>query len=834
MLQRMRQLPRGTVTMLFTDIEGSTRLLQELGRDAYVRALTDHRRLLREAFTRHGGVEVEMQGDSFFFAFARAGDAVRAAAEGQRALAGHPWPSEPIRVRIGIHTGEPIVNEGLYAGLDVHRAARVMSAAHGGQVLISEATRKLVDEGADVRDLGSHRLKDLLAPQRLYQFGEGEHPALRTLHRTNLPVQPTPLVGRERELAEAADLLETHRLLTLVGPGGIGKTRLALQIAAEAVERFDGGVWWVSLAAVTDPDRVESTIAETIGARDGLAAHLGGHRTLLLLDNFEYLLAAAPRVADLLATVPDVTALVTSRASLHVAGEQEYPVAPLSEADAVTLFTERARAVDPGFEPDADVPVICRRLDGLPLAVELAAARVRALPPARIVDRLARALPLLTGGARDAPDRQRTLRATIEWSYGLLDEAEQRILDALSLFAGSFSLEAAEEVCGAELDTIDGLLDKSLLRRTEQGRYFLLETVREFAGERIAHSGERDEANRRHVDYLVRLASQAESGRGVTADPWQRFVGEQENFRAALAWAQGAGDTGAQLDLIGSSWPFWWYRGNAAEGRRWVETALEGRGGETSPRTVRVLAAGAMFAHREGDVSALGRFSGESLQAARRLGDRSTMVWPLILRALSKSRVGDYDGSARLYEEAIALAEAVGDKQLVGIANNNLGSDAMEQKDYPRAIRLLEAALAISRELMTPDEIAIETMNLALCLYRTGRTAEAVESAKEGLTLAREGDSRTTLCYGFTLLGALAFHQDRDPVAAATLMGVAERLSENIGEDISDDPELVELVEPAQSGLPRMLGTRGFAEAVEIGRSMRLDDAVDYALESIK
>ena len=444
----MRQLPTGTVTFLFTDIEGSTRLLGELGGDGYADALAEHRRVLRDAVAAHAGVEVDTQGDAFFIAFARASDAVSAAAAAQDALA-----AGPVKARMGIHTGEPVVTDEGYVGMDVHRAARVMAAGHGGQVLISSAARDLLDERFTLRDLGPHRLKDLSAPQHLFQLGEGEFPPLKTLHQTNLPVQPTPLIGRQVELEQASALLRENRLVTLVGPGGSGKTRLALQLAADAVEDFEDGVFWVPLQAVADPKLVETTIAQTVGASDGVAEFLRGRKTLLLLDNLEHLLDAAPALGELLRETSGVRLLATSREPLKLGGEQRFPVEPLPDTDAVTLFVERARAVDPDFAPSPAVLEICHRLDGLPLALELAAARVSVLSPEDLLSRLDRSLPLLTRGARDAPERQRTLRGTIEWSYELCSAEEQQLFGRLGIFPGSFALEAAEAVCDAALDT---------------------------------------------------------------------------------------------------------------------------------------------------------------------------------------------------------------------------------------------------------------------------------------------------------------------------------------------------------------------------------------------
>ena len=450
------ELPTGTVTFLFTDVEGSTQLLQEHGHE-YAAMLDEHRRVVRQAFEAHEGVEVDTQGDAFFVAFSRAADAVASAVEARLALEGGP-----IRVRMGIHTGEPLVTDEGYVGIDIHRAARIAAAAHGGQIVLSGSTRGLLESDTAIRDLGEHRLKDLIGAERLFQLGDGDFPPLKTLDATNLPIAASALVGREREIGELVALLSNGtRLLTITGTGGTGKTRLALQVAAELVGTLRDGVFWVPLASLSDPELVSSELAQAIGARDDLAGFLRGKELLILLDNFEHLLDAAPAVSTLLAASGGLRVLVTSRSPLHVSGEQEYRLEPLLASDAAALFVERARAV--GQEPTSDstVEAICRRLDGLPLAVELAAARTKLLSPELLLDRLESALPLLTGGARDAPERQRTLRATIEWSYDLLDDSCRDLFARLSVFAGGFPLTAAEEVCTANLDGLTALVDSS-------------------------------------------------------------------------------------------------------------------------------------------------------------------------------------------------------------------------------------------------------------------------------------------------------------------------------------------------------------------------------------
>jgi predicted ATPase/class 3 adenylate cyclase len=544
----MTDLPSGTVTFLFTDIEGSTKLLHELGAEAYADALAAHRRLIREACAEHGGVEVDTQGDAFFFAFASALGALGAARDAQDRLA-----AGPIRSRMGVHTGAPLVTEEGYVGVDVHRAAWIAAAGHGGQVLISESTAACVEES--LRPLGEHRLRDLLEPIRLFQLGEGEFPPVTALAGTSLPTQPTPFLGRERELAEVLALLGDSRirLLTLTGAGGSGKTRLALQAAAEAAPDYADSVFWVSLQSVRDSELVGATIAQSVGASDDLALHLSSKRALLLLDNFEQVLDAAEKLGDLITRLPNLKLLVTSREPLHLSAEHEYAVPPLSEREAVALFGERARAVRPDFVEDQAVGEICRRLDCLPLALELAAARVKVLPTEELLQRLDRRLPLLTGGPRDAPQRQRTLRATIAWSYELLTADEQRVFANLAVFAGGCNLEAAEDVCETDLDTIAALVDKSLLRR-EGERYLLLETIGEYAVECLEERGGVEELRRRHAEYYLDLARSVEDlVRSPEAAAFlDRLERDHDNLRTAMAWVSGeAPDRALRLAVWG-------------------------------------------------------------------------------------------------------------------------------------------------------------------------------------------------------------------------------------------------------------------------------------------
>ena len=535
-------LPTGTVTFLFTDIEGSTRLLHALGPAAYADALAEHRGALREAFAAHGGVEVDTQGDAFFVAFPTPQGAAAAAAEGTSALA-----DGPIRVRMGLHTGAPTLAGEGYVGVDVHRGARVAALAHGGQVVLSPATAALLD-GAQVRDLGLHRLKDFEGAIRLLQLGLDEFPPLRTHGSVELPTPATRFLGRERELFQAVSLVYERdpRVLTILGPGGTGKTRFGLELARLLADEADGGSVFVALAPLRDPELVLSTIGDRLGAAagnvDAIATRIGRKRTHVLCDNVEHLLPAAARpLAELAAAAPELRLLTTSREPLHIQGEVELDLPPLAEQEAVALFLERAQAVRPDLREDAAVAVLCARLDRLPLALELAAARTKLLSPEALLARLGESLDLLQG-TRDADERHATLRATIGWSHDLLDPDEQRLFRRLAVFRGGATLESAEAVCDADLDTLASLLDKSLVRRRTgrlgEERFWMLETIREFAVERLETSGEADEVRRRHAERMLGIARSTH----LSEDDDEPFdfdtaLAEREDLRAALDWS---------------------------------------------------------------------------------------------------------------------------------------------------------------------------------------------------------------------------------------------------------------------------------------------------------
>ena len=816
---RVERLPSGTVTFLFTDIEGSTRLLNELG-DEYGNVLADHRRALREAFARFGGVEVDTQGDALFVAFARASDAVAAAEAGQRALAGGR-----VRVRMGLHTGEPIITAEGYVGMDIHHGARVMSAGHGGQVLVSQATRDLVHSAFELRNLGEHRLKDLTAPQRIYQLGGGEFPPLRTLHQTNLPVTISPLIGRERELNELATELRKHRLVTLVGPGGTGKSRLALQAAADAIDDFEHGVWWVPLAPVTDPARVESAIASAVRAEGPLPEHLRPQHALLLLDNFEQILAAAPRITALLEAAPYVRVLVTSREPLRIRGEQRYAVDPLDETDAYALFTERARAVDSTFVPDEAVGEICRRLEGLPLALELAAARVAVLSPAELLARLDRALPLLTGGARDAPDRQQTLRATIEWSHELLPREERRLFARLAVFAGGFTLAAAEGVCGATIDELQSLVDKSLLRRRYgTGRFLMLETIREYAVERLERSGEQDAVRKRHAEHFLDVAKGAHLA--VETFPLgPRFdVGqaEQDNFRAALAWSLETGEVTLGLALATALENFW-VSHDPREGIRWFSALFDRAEPEVSEARGMAWRAFGGATDISGDQAAARQRYEAGLAVFEQLGDDPGRARMLHRCALNAMRRGELDLATRLSKDSLELHVKVGNRFGEAEAIAALGAIARDRGDDERAFELMQRSAAITRELGIPWWEMGMLLELAQLDLRAGRVDDADMRARKALGMATEMRDWGGRVFGVGLLACVAAKRG-DHERAGRLWGTIE--TDQVG---APNGGWIRHRAACQTRILESAGPE-FERGRSVGHEWTLDDAVEHAL----
>jgi predicted ATPase len=813
-------LPTGTVTFLFTDVEGSTKLLHSLGAEAYAHALAEHRRVIREACTRHGGIEVDTQGDAFFYAFPTAPGALDAAREGTLALA-----AGPIQVRVGIHTGTPHLGDEGYVGADVHRAARIAAVAHGGQVVVSTSTATLVEE--PLVDLGEHRLKDLSAPERIFQLGAHEFPPLKSLYQTNLPVQSTPFVGRERELEEVLSLIsrEDLRLLTLTGPGGTGKTRLAAQASGLAADAYPGGVWWIPLAPLRDPELVLETAAQVVGAQNGLADHIADKRMLVLFDNFEQVIEAAGDLAELLAACPNLDVLVTSRESLRLTAEQAYAVPPFVHEEGVGFFLSRARAVKPGFEVDDAVSEICRRLDDLPLALELAAVRVTALSSVQILERLEQRLPLLTGGARDLPERQRTLRGAIEWSYELLSEDEQRLFARLSVFRGGCTLEAAEEVVDADIDTLQSLVDKSLVRFTDD-RYWLLETIREYAAERLDESGEAEDVQRRHADEILAIAEALPVDAPVEKEWLDRLEIEQDNLRAALDALDDLGDKQLHLRLAGALWRLWAVRGYHREGMQRLDEALLGDDSATAARAGALIGACSMAVSVK-EYERAHRYADEALDLYRGLEDAWGIARATFFQGYVAIESGDFARARPPFEECLERFTELGADHDLQLVLFNLSWACGELGDEQRAQDLAEECLQRARAAGSRRNLAFALDLMSSRVRDDGRLDEALEAALEGLGIRRdEGDVEHQLD-GLSRVAFIYARADRAK-EAATLLSSSIHLHEELG-------MLVPLFQEKRNEetlhiLQEQIDEAAFEKAWEDGRKLTLDEAVALAL----
>ena len=819
-----RHLPSGTVTFLFTDVEGSTRLLNALGAAGYANALAEHRRILRESFVAHGGVEVDTQGDAFFVAFPTAPGALAAAAAATEGLS-----TGPIRVRMGVHTGTPLVGEEGYVGVDVHRAARIAAAGHGRQVLISASTSALVGTGG-LRDLGEHRLKDLSAPERIYQLGDEDFPPLKSLYRTNLPIPATPFLGRDHELAEVCALLEDARLLTLTGPGGTGKTRLGLQAAAEAAERYPDGIFWVPLAPLRDAELVLATAGQVLGAKDSLAEHLADKSLLLLFDNFEHVMDAAPGLSGLLASCPNVHLLVTSRELLRVPGEQAYPVPPLQPEDGTKLFAARARAALPSFVASDAVPELCARLENLPLALELAAARVRVLSPEQLIERLSQRLDLLKAG-RGFDPRQQTLRATIAWSHELLGEDEQRLFARLAVFVGGCTLESAEAVCEADLDVLESLVDKSLVRVREGNRFWMLETIREYAVERLEESGEAEMLQRRHAEHFLELGEEAELNTRVYSGEWiVRLEQEHDNFRAALDHLAASGENELVLQLAGALSEFWHEGGHVAEGRRRLEGALQGQKRLTAARA-RALTGAALMAYGSGDIPAARSIAAQALELHRRLGNARGAALNLNVLCVVAIEEEDLELAQQLAEESLALFRKAGDQREAVAATRTLAFTYHSRGAHERARVLHESNLAQAQALGFKETEAGTLGSLAMIAFEQGRVEDALAIGKQNLLACRDLGSlqgiAQSLCRSAATFAALPGTAD----TAAQLLSCFESLREQIG---VSEAWVGRMNEQTLSASRAQLGESAFAEAWEQGRTLTIDEAVALALESFE
>jgi len=808
----MPDRPTGTVTFLFTDIEGSTRLWEHQ-HDLMQAAFQRHEAILREAIAAHGGYAYKMIGDAFQAAFQTAPDALQAALVAQRALVAEPWgPIGEVRVRMAVHTGTVEERGDDYVGPLLNRVARLLSTGHGGQILLTATTRELVRDqlppGAQLRDLGEHRLKDLVRPEHVFQVVapdlHADFPPLKSLDTrpNNLPVQATPLIGREREVVAVRDLLLRPgvRLVTLTGPGGTGKTRLGLQVAADVLDHFEHGVYFVNLDPIGDPALVASAIAQPLAVREqggkplleSLKDYLRDKQLLLLLDNFEQVTAAAPLVAALLAAAPRLAVLVTSREVLHLYGEHDVAVPPLTLPDprhplplerltqyeAVRLFIERARAARSDFtithENAPAVAEICYRLDGLPLAIELAAARIRLLPPQAMLQRLTSRLRLLTGGARDLPPRQQTLRGAITWSYDLLAADEQALFRRLAVFVGGFALDAVEAVYNVSgdldvdvLDAVDSLVGKSLLRETapaeDELRLGMLETIREYALERLNEGGEADETRLWHAAYFLQLAEQAEPHlAGPQQIAWlNRLDLEHDNLRAALQWAIDRGDAATALRLAGSLSRFWHSRGYAGEGRQWLAQALALPYAMDHVRERTKALAGAallvtLLVVIDRELAAARALAEQFISLAREVGDERGLAQALTMLGWIEARQGDPQAAQPYLHEGLALARRINDPWLLAYILRNQGLSALFRGEHATAKGFLEEAAALFRQTGDRLSLAQALMGWSVLAMGEGDLARGEALLEESIPVIREASARWYLGLYLNRLGDFA------------------------------------------------------------------------------
>jgi predicted ATPase/class 3 adenylate cyclase len=817
-------LPTGTVTFLFTDIAGSTRLLHELGQARYADALAEHRRIVRDAAAAHGGAEVDTQGDAFLIVFPTAGGAAAAARTARERLAGGA-----IRVRMGLHTGTPTSTAEGYVGLDVHRGARIAALAHADQIVVSPTTAALLgSEPEPLRELGQHRLKDFEGAVRLYQLGEREFPPLRTPGSVELPTPATRFLGRERELFDAVSLVYERdpRVLTITGPGGTGKTRFAIELARLLADDADGGTVFVPLAPLRDAEFLVPAIADRLGASApdpaAIAAHVGGRRTHVLCDNLEQLLPGAARpLGELVAAVPALRLLATSREALRVQGEAELDLPPLVREEAVELFCERARAVRPDVTGTDAVAQLCDRLDGLPLALELAAARTKLLAPEALLDRLGDRLDALKG-SRDAEERHATLRATIAWSYDLLDADEQGLFARLGVFRGGCTLETAEIVADADLDILASLLDKSLLRRRTgpggEERYWMLETIREFALERLHESGAEDDLRRRHAARMLEIARRAglsdDSGKGDV----DAALAEREDLRSALDWAQ-ANDARSGLELAVELQTFW----NASapqEGLERIQRLLERAGEvpmELRATALRVCAGAADLAGHDELAERLGL---ESLGLYERLGDERGVAFVEHMLAVAAWRREDWEHVRELTEHSLAFAR----DRFPNIETGSywlLGQLALADGEVERAIELTRRSAELASATGWTWWESGQRHELLMLTLRRGDLDEAEREGLTALEMERAQENRLWTLYTLAGLARVALARG-ELERAGLLWGAAEAEAESL-------PRWAE--ERSRRGGSLLEEDREpFTEARGRGRALDLWDAAALAL----
>lgn len=854
------RLPVGTVTFLRSDVEGSMGLARSLG-PRWDEVNAAHLDIVRRAVDARGGVGVRTEGDAFFGAFQEAGAAVQAAVDAQKAIAAHDWPDGAIvRIRIGLHTGEAHRAGDDYGGFEVNRAARIAAAGHGGQVILSEPTRLLsgpaLVDGISVRDLGRHVLRDVPAPERLFQLAipglQVDFPPLRTGRpsRGNLPERMTSFLGRARALEDLTALLETNRLVTLTGPGGIGKTSLAAELGREWQDRVPDGVWFVGLEAMSDPTMLRAQIARSLGLFDGpdrpaaagLQPFLADRSALLLLDNFEHVLDAAAEVSAILRESPGTRIVVTSRAPLRIQGEQDYPVPTLAEGDAgVDLFVERARAARPGWAAGPDrsiVAEICAMLDGLPLGIELAAARVSVLPLPAIRDRLAARLPLPGSGPRDVPERQRTLEAAIAWSHDLLDEAGQRLLHGLGVFEGGFDVDQVAGVCdGDVLAGLADLAERSLVvvdrEANDTVRFRLLQTIRSFVLERLAEDGHEPELRRRHAEAFLALARDAAPFLpGLDQARWlDRLARDHANFRAAVTWAIGAGETMLALDLVGALWRFWQLDGHLTEGGRLVSAALALPGAErlTNARLEAVVAAGGI-AYWSGNVAEASRLYEIDLSLAIELGDRAAEADAHFNLMFTRNMGDRSDMSWEEAEQAIQLFEELGDRRGLVRTEWTRGTLMLNRGDPQAAMEVFEQAIPAFERERDVVYHAMAVGSMSWCYFALNQPERAVPWAVQSLLEYHAIRDVATTTVSLAMAGRVALAAG-SPEDGAALLGAYDTFSEIYG--VRPPAGLLHQMRSAGvvEQIRDALDPETFAAATARGRRFSLDEAVALVVE---
>lgn len=873
----MVSLPTGTVTFLFTDIEGSTRIARERS-ETWEALRGRHDAILRAEIESHGGFVFQIIGDSLCAAFHTAGDALTAAIQSQIDLQTEDWGETPIRVRMGIHTGEAVTNGADYRGyLTLSLVHRVMSAGHGGQILLSNATESLLrgqlPKDATLRDLGEHRLKDVRLPVRIFQAVvpglPGDFPALRALHvyPNNLPTEFTSFVGREKELAEIKQFVMEHRLVTLTGAGGTGKTRLALQAASLLLRQFADGIWFVELAPVTDPDLIPATIFTTLGLSDRsgqgvfqlLLDFLQEKKLVLILDNCEHLIEGSARVATtLLNGAPGLKVLASSREALGIKGELSYPVPSLSlpdpkqrpsieglvQCEAVRLFVDRARLVAPHFDLDEHnapfVAQICSRLDGIPLAIELAASRVKVLSPEQIAGRLNDCFRLLTSDVRAALPRHQTLRAMIDWSYNLLSEPEATLFRRLVVFAGGWSLEAAETVCSGDgiqseqiLGLMSQLVNKSLVIAENvwgKSRYHVLETIRQYARERLLDTrGDFERVMRRHLEYFVGWSEEANRQlRGASQREWlRRMELEADNSRLALEWSMRPEyDPDMSLRLLSAVLWFWWLHGHYSEAKRWIVRILARGSFRQSPAMAHVLSWAGIFLSGQPDQNQRAQaYLDDSLRIGLELPDKASISWALMMLARLAENQGNCVNAVAFGEQALQASRELGETWYICFALERLGEAVRLAGDYNRSKSLYEESLELARKMGAQREIAVLLHNLGHVLLQQGNLEEALGRFWASLQLAKEiGEERRIIMCLEGIAGV--FVQAGRLEWAAQLFGATANLRGALGADFEPADHVVYLRNVT------ILQRKEFETVRAEGRTMTMEQAIGLALEN--